>query len=166
MTYTTSQSSAFTRTDAKYLASKVGADLHQLRRLFGRPPESDIDDYLEELTTLLAGGYLDYVEYGFRQGGNWVYYHRYTAGQLLANTDDRPGGVLPRTVGDAAFYSYLSRSTTWYNLPATERERIRVTIPVKRTSAPLPGTTGGDWVEDRTYGSNGVGVTQKVYRLK
>ncbi len=164
MTSTTTRSSSFTRTDAKYLASKVGADLHQLRRLFGKPSEEDIAEYLEELTTLLAGGYLSYVEYGFRKGNDWVYCHRYTASQLLANTDDRPGGVLPRSVGDASFYSYLSRSTAWSNLTASDRERILAAIPVKRTGAPLPGTTGGNWVEDRTYGSNGVGVTRKVYR--
>ena len=60
-TYTTS--STFTRTNARYLASKVAADLRQMRLFYGRPSDGEIDDYNTELIELLVGGYLDSVDY-------------------------------------------------------------------------------------------------------
>ena len=54
---TLAASQSFTRTHAKYLASKVVADLYQCARLYGRPSANSIPDYESELVELLAGAY-------------------------------------------------------------------------------------------------------------
>ena len=54
-TFTRSSSETFTRTSAKYLVSKVAADLRQMQRLHRAPADAQIDAYVEELITLLAG---------------------------------------------------------------------------------------------------------------
>ena len=53
-----SHSSTFTITHAKYLASKIAADLNVCSRLHGRPTVSQVESYNEELIELLRHGYL------------------------------------------------------------------------------------------------------------
>ena len=69
-TYTTSET--FTLTHAKYLASKVAADLLQMQMFYSSPSNEKINQYISELTTLLVHGYLESVDYGFRKDGKWV----------------------------------------------------------------------------------------------
>ena len=85
------------------------------------------------------------MSYGYRRDGSWVVALRYTAqpnGTLAA--DDRAGGI-PRGVdiSRARFYSYLTYSTKWESLSASERDKIKNSLPISRTGAPEPGSSGG-----------------------
>lgn len=66
MTYTLTTTESFTLTNAKKLAAKVIADMYQCRRLYGKPSESDIENYQTELVVLLAGRYVAEYEFGFK----------------------------------------------------------------------------------------------------
>src|SRR5438132_1715499 len=93
MTTTFSTTSSFTRTHARYLASKIGADLRQMQLFYGQPSDDKIDDYMEEVVELLVGGYLDSVEYGFHRAWDWVIALRYIVRNGDLVTDDRSGRV-------------------------------------------------------------------------
>lgn len=49
MTFTTTTTQTFSLTSAKYVASKVAADLRYMRALYGKPYESEIETWIEEL---------------------------------------------------------------------------------------------------------------------
>ncbi len=163
-TYTTS--STFTRTHARYLASKPAADLRQMQLLYGRPTDAEIADYIVELTELLAGGYLNCVEYGFWRNGAWIVSLQYTArwdGTLEA--DDRPGRApVGVDVKGASWYSHLSKNSKWHALSASEQQKVLDAIPVKRVTGDAPGYVNGVWIEDRTYSRNGVSLSRKTFR--
>lgn len=166
MTSTYTTSSTFTRTQAKYLASKPAADLRQMQLFYGRPTDTVIDDYVVELIELLAGRYLDYVEYGFRRNGIWVVSLRYQAGWdgSLA-VDDRPGRLPTNVdVANATWYSFLVKNSNWSNLSSAEQQRVLDAIPVKRSTAEASGYANGVWIEDRTYSSNGVSLSRRTFQ--
>src|SRR5687767_14494726 len=106
-TFTTTSTRTFTRTSAKYIASKVSADLYRLHRYYGRPTEREITQYDEELTTLLAGGYVESVEYGFRIGNTRVVTLLYRVLSDGSLSDGNAGGVYARAnVTGAGWFSY------------------------------------------------------------
>lgn len=166
MSSTYTMTSTITRTDARYVTSKVAADLRQFQIFYGPPSDSEIADYVEELTELLSGRYLDYIEYGFRRDNAWVVSARYIArwdGGLDA--DERPGRIpVGADIRSATWGSYLVTNGAWSALPLAARQQIEARIPIKRGHAKVPGYGAGIWVEDRTYGRNGVSVARKVFR--
>ena len=78
-----SHSATFTITHAKYLASKIVADLNVCNRLHGRPTVSQVESYSEELIELLRYGYLSRYEFGFKRD----------AKRVLSWSDKKPGTV-------------------------------------------------------------------------
>jgi len=162
-------STSFTRTHARYLASKVAADLRQLKLFYGRPSDTQIDDYIEELTELLVGGYLASVDYGFRRDNGWVVAVSYT---VLADgtftTDDSAGRApVGADVAGELWYSYLRHSSKWSGLTQREQEQIEESIPVKRTSADEPEVGEGNiWSQDKVYTSSGTSLTRRTIRKK
>src|SRR6476660_3107406 len=90
---TRSASDSFTLTEARYVGAKVGADLRMLHNLYGKPSLADIDNYVEEIALLLRDGYLNTVDFGFREnsGNAWKLRLRYTATSGGYLTDGRPG---------------------------------------------------------------------------
>lgn len=163
-TYTTSET--FTRSNARYVASKVAADLRLLQRFYGRPTDAEIDAYVGELVELLLGGYVQRVTYGFKRGSAWAVALRYEArldGTLDA--DDRAGRVTPGiSITGASFYSYLVHSYTWDLLDPAEQARIEARLPVQRTGADEPSSGNGSWVQDRSYSAGGSGVRRASLR--
>jgi HORMA domain-containing protein len=158
-TFTTSFSQTFTRTSARYLASKVAVDLYRFHRYYGRPTEKQIEDYLEELTELLAGRYVASVEYGFKNGNSRVLTLLYRVRFDGSLSDASPGGVYARAaVGSATWFSYLENTSAWSDLSATERERIESSLPFSRTFGFSPTDGVGRWVLDRGYSADGTGV--------
>lgn len=163
--YTTTETSTFSLTIAKYVTSKVKTDLRQFQRWYGKPPDAEIDDYAEELIVMLAGGYVKWVEYGFRRDGDWVVSLRYEAGaDGTLNADTRAGGV-PRghDVSKANFTSFMHRSSTWWDLTSGERDAIYANLPIKRVSGQEPGYVAGSFTYDRTYSSSGNGIARRTF---
>lgn len=162
-----SYSTSFTRTHARYLASKVAADLRQMQLFYRKPSDAEINDYLEELTELLVGGYLASVDYGFRRNNGWVVALSYsvrTDGTLTA--DDRAGRVpVGVDVVGASWYSHLRYSSKWWGLSQSERDKVKNAIPVKRGDAAEPSVgTGNVWVEDKVYTSSGTSFTRRTLK--
>ena len=137
-----------------------------MQRFYEQPSDDKINDYIEELTTLLASRYLDYIEYGFRHAGDWILCLRYTAqfdGGLAI--DDRPGRIYPGAdISGASWGSYLVRNASWSQLSDAERERFEQSLPFPRNSASSPGTGNGVWVSDKVYTNGGTSLPRKTFR--
>lgn len=67
-----------TATQAKRLASRIGAELLQLRALYGEPSLDMIHRFTVEAEMYLAAGYLEKIEYGFKRHGKVVFELAYT----------------------------------------------------------------------------------------
>ena len=165
MSYTSSRT--FTKTDARYVMSKVKTQLGLMRVFYGSPSEDMIERYGEEAALLLAAGYLKEVTYGFRRAGKSVPPTvRVTAAQF-SNVDDLPGGVLPgENISGATFGSYLEYSDQWFKLSLAQRRAFEETLPIQRTEAVKPGLGNGVWVNEKSFSSNGQGVRSVVLRSR
>ena len=165
MTNTFTTSSTFTRTGAKYIASKVIADLQGMQDYYGKPNESLIWDFYEELTELLAGGYLASVEYGFIQNNQRVvtlYYEVQPDGSL---SDEKSGGVYARAdISNAEWSSFLTYSSEWASLSNAAKQQIKARITIKRVPGKNPQDGSGYWVTDKSYSSQGVGTQRRMFR--
>jgi hypothetical protein len=167
MTRSLTFTSSFTITNARYVGAKIGADLRQLRSLYGKPAAvDDIDAYAEEAALLLKAGYLGTVDYGFRDpaSNNWklrLRYHATAGNQLL----DEPPGRLPRSADVAAlpFHSYLSYSATFHSLPAESQAAFKADLPIHRTAGTEPSVGLGNSTPGHSYSSNSIGVTRDVF---
>lgn len=156
--YTITETATFTVTHARHMAAKVSADLKRMQRFYGYPSDSDIAGYESEVTELLKAGYLGTLTVGFKRNDQWIEPTlRYTARDLagMAANDDDPGRVLPgRDVSGASFYNYLTYSTSWDALSASERDSFKRRMPFYRTNATQP-TVNGYLVDDKTYSAGG-----------
>ena len=166
MTGSYSRSASFTITDARYVGGKIGADLRILYNYFGKPALSSINDYVEEVALLLRDGYLDTVDYGFRDvdSNAWKLRLRYKAtlgGQL---TDGRPGSLPDSTdLEGCSFYSYLTYSSAFWALPSSERVDVKKALPINRTTGNAPTALAGTSTGGHGYARNGAGVARDVY---
>ena len=165
---TYSQSETFTRTEARYLASKVVADLHQCARLYGQPGIAEIADYETELVERLVKGYIAQYEFGFKKDGKRVVCWQYEVkdGDLVGGSaDDRPGGVYARAdVSGAAYYNHTTSTVKWALLSREQQVAFERTLPFTRTPMALPDDGSGYWVADRTYTRGGVAVSRQTFR--
>lgn len=164
MTTSMTRTSTFTYTDARYVASKLGADLLNLNARYGFPSRSAIDDYVEETAQHLRHGYLDTVDFGFKDGDEWVLRLRYQAvagGQLR----DEVPGALPSAYDIAGhpFHSYLKTNQTYWDLTEAERRAFEASLPIQRTAAPEPTANSGSTSGASQYARNGVGLGRNVY---
>lgn len=166
MTGSASRTASFTITDARHVGAKIGADLRLLHNLYGKPALANIDGYVEEAALLLRGGYLNTVDFGFKQpyDNAWRLRLRYTAtvgGHLV---DSRPGS-LPAAIQIAGigFYSYLTYSAKFQQLTDPQQASVKDTLPVKRTGAAEPTALSGTHTGGHGYARNGAGVGRDVY---
>ena len=165
MTHSFTIDNTFTKTDAKYIASKVAADLRGMRDYYGQPDESKIWDYYEEITELLVGGYLASVEYGFTRNERRVVTLYYEVRQDGSLADEKPGGVYPRAdVSKKDWFSFLTYSSKWNSLSDAARQQIKERIPIKRTPGEAPQDGNGHWVADRCYSAQGTGTQRRTFR--
>jgi hypothetical protein len=164
-TYTASET--FTLTNAKYLCSKVTADMLRCLQVYGRPSEQDINNYGTELAYLLRDGYVEEYEFGFNRDDQRLISWRYrVVNGSLSSADDRPGKILTGAdVATAPFFNYLTRSSAWGRLSQEERDRIAASLPVKRISGDPPKDNLGYWVDDRSYASGGVALGRRTFHL-
>ncbi|RPF21506.1 hypothetical protein [Myceligenerans xiligouense] len=164
MTLSDTRSSTFTITDARYVASKLGADLRNLYARYGKPASTSIDDYVEEIALFLKAGYMNTVDFGFKNGDSWVLRLRYSAvvgGQLR----DVPPGRLPSAVDIAgrSFSSYLRYSSTYRAATADKQAAFKRTLPFQRSSADEPSLGGGAVTSSSEYSRNGTGLSRDVF---
>ncbi len=166
MTGTFTLSETFTLTNAKYLVSKVAADLFQMQLFYGRPSNQEIQNYLDELVILLLEGCLDSVDYGFRKDGNWVTVTSYSAYfGSTSSTDDRSGGIYSgANIAGATWGSYLRKNTKYNNLSQAEKNRIEESLPIHREPQDEPGFQEGSWITDKNYYSGGTSFVRKMYK--
>ena len=161
--YSISETQTFTITHARHLAAKVATDLKRMQRFYGKPSDSQIDDYETEIIELLKKGYLKKVSYGFVKNENFIEPTlNYTAQELAqsSSVDDDPGKVRPgANIEGASFYSFLTYSDAWSNLSLDERNQFESNLPFKRSTASEPGING--YLDhDRTYSSGGRSLSR------
>ncbi len=163
--YTTTLTKTFTRTIARYIASKVAADLYRMQSYYQQPSLELIEYYLEELTELLAGGYVQSVEYGFKQDNRRIVSLSYDVRSDGTLTDSRAGGVYARAdITGAGWFSFLTYSSAWRELSENERNQIENTLPFRRTVGAAPQDGYGYWVADRSYATDGIGTQRRTFR--
>lgn len=156
-TYSITETTTFTLTHAKYMASKVATDLKRIQRFYGYPTDAAIANYEVEVTELLKEGYLGTLTLGFKRNGQWIEPTlRYTARDLAgAANDDDPGRVRPGgDVSGASFYNYLTYSSSWHALSSDQKDSFKRRMPFYRTEADEPGLNGY-LVDDLTYSCGG-----------
>ena len=117
-TMTRTASESFTLTHAKYLASKVTADMLRCRQNYGRPAQADINNYGTELVLLLRDGYVAEYEFGFMQDNQRLLsWHYVVDSSGISATDDRPGRIVSGiAVADASWFNRLTFSAAWFVL--------------------------------------------------
>jgi Bacterial HORMA domain family 1 len=166
MTFSYTSTDSFTLTNAKKLAAKVTADMHQCRRLYGRPSEERIDAYQEELVVLLAGGYVSQYEFGFKTGTDKrILSWRYTVTPAGDLEGGRSGGLCATAdVADARTFNYLWHSDEWFKLDAAEQARFDAKHSVERSGGDPPTDGSGRWVRNRSYVSGGVAIQREEFQ--
>ena len=167
MTYSYTETAAFTVTHARHLAAKIATDLKRMQRLYDEPDDEDIEEYQAEAIEFVRAGYLESVAYGFKRDGRWIEPTLiYTIRELLGASadDDDPGRVRPGAdVAGGYFHSFLQLNQAWWNLPLEERARFEENLPFKRTPGTEPGVNGC-LVRDRTYSSGGRALERSSVR--
>lgn len=166
-TYTTSTTSTFTITHAKYIASKVAADLKRMQRFYGYPSDERIQSFEAELSALLKADFIERVTYGFQRNGNWIEPTlKYTASDLASTfyDDDDPGRVRPgKDVSGGMFYSFLCYNFKWDNLTSDEKSKFKAGLPLSRDDASEPGVSGY-FANDLNYSAGGRGLSRAQVR--
>ena len=161
MSYTTTATDTITH--ARYVAAKIAADLKRVQRLVGRgiPTDSAIAAYEEEATILLWDGYLGAVTYGFKENEVWTLAVQYTAVNFGLLPDKNPGRLHINS-GNArgTFFSVLSYSDKWWNMPLADRQKYENSLPVKRSEGSSPD---GNWPldDDNSYRSGEIQVCRR-----
>lgn len=165
--FTATESSTFTITNARHMSAKVATDLQRMNRLYGKPSLSKIKDFEEEVTQLLKHGYLKKVTYGFKRGNKMIEPTLIYTAEMLSYSeanDDDPGRVKPgKDVTGATFYSHLSYTSSWFNLSSDDRNSFEASLPFQRGEADEPGTDGY-YDRDKTYSSGGRALNRSTLR--
>jgi hypothetical protein len=82
----------------------------------------------------------------------------------MQSADDDPGRIRAgANVANAGLYNYLTYSTKWDALSATERDAFKKRMPFYRGNASEPGVTGY-LQEDRVYSSGGRALNRSTVR--
>lgn len=166
MSYSYTTTETFTLTHARRLAAKVAADMHQCQRFYGLPTDEQIENYQQELTVLLHGGYVKSYEFGFKtRDDRRVVAWYYTVGPAGDLEGGRSGGLYPSAeIADAVTFNFLSYSDAWFALSGTEKANIKAKHSVRRSDGVPPQDGNGYWDSSRHYASGGVAVTRKEFR--
>lgn len=165
VSYTYTTSDTFTLTNAKKLAAKVTADMHQCRRFYGDPTEADVSAYNAELVVMLAGGYVSSYEFGYKSADQRVVSWYYTVTAVGDLDGGRSGGLYATAhVGGASWFNFISTSQAWSDLTEAGRNAVRAKHSISRVTGEPPCDGSGRWVCDRAYVSGSVAVQRKEFR--
>jgi hypothetical protein len=166
MTSSLTKTTTFTIIHARYLASKVAADLHLCARYYGEPSESGIRDFAEELAQYLSAGYIDEYEFGFKKNENRVVSWRYKVDSTGAlTTDDRAGKVVPYVdIAGASFFNFLRQNSKFFSLSSADQAGFKASLPITRVVGEQPSDGSGYWVSDRNYFAGGCGLNRQTFQ--
>ncbi len=166
MTFSVTKTATFTIVHARYLASKAAADMHLCAQYYGKPTETSIRDYAEELAQYLNAGYLKEYEFGYKKDGKRIVSWRYKVdANGLLTTDDRPGKVVPYVdITGATFFNFLTQNARFFNLTSAEQARFEAGLPLQRTGGEPPSDGAGHWTSDRNYFSGGCGLNRQTFQ--
>lgn len=166
MSYSFTKTATFTIIHARYLASKVAADMHLCAQYYGQPSEERIRQYAEELAEYLNEGYLEEYEFGYQKGNRRIVSWRYKVdadGVLTA--DDRAGKVVPYVeVTGASFFNFLTQNSCFFKLPSEQQVRFKAGLPIQRTNGKPPSDGLGYWTSDHNYFSGGRGLNRQTFQ--
>lgn len=163
--YTSTKTTAFTITNARYLAAKVISDLELCAEYYGKPSKLYLEDYKEELVVLLKGGYLKSYEFGFQKDDKRVVSWFYTVDSTgIHSSNDRPGKVYRKAdISGASYFNFVSYSPEWSSLGQNERDKVKEDMPVSRKTGDAPSDGAGYWKTDNSYHSGGRSVGRKTF---
>jgi len=166
MSYSFTKTATFTIIHARYLASKVAADMHLCAQYYGQPSEERIRQYAEELAEYLNEGYLEEYEFGYQKGNRRIVSWRYKVdadGVLTA--DDRAGKVVPYVdITGASFFNFLTQNSCFFKLPSEQQVRFKAGLPIQRTNGKPPSDGLGYWTSDHNYFSGGRGLNRQTFQ--
>ena len=166
MTYSLTKTSTFTITHARYLSSKVAADMHLCAQYYGKPSEQRIREYAEELAQYIDERYIEEYEFGYERDNKRVVSWRYKVDAYgLITTDDRAGKVVPYAdVTGATFFNHLKQNSRFFELSGDQRSRFQGGLPITRTTRNPPEDGPGYWVSDRNYFAGGQGLGRRTFQ--
>ncbi len=166
MTFSATTSSTFSIIHARYLSSKVAADMHLCAQYYGKPTEARIREYAEELAQYINAGYVAEYEFGYKKDGKRIVCWRYNVdanGHLT--TDDRAGKIVPYVdVTGAVFFNFLTPSSSFYQLTTEQQARFEAGLPLQRPGGQPPTDGSGYWTSDRNYYSGGCGLNRLTFQ--
>ena len=165
-TMTRTVSESFTLTNSKILASKVTADMRRCQQNYGRPTDSEINDYGTELAILLRDNCVSAYEFGYERDSKRVVSWHYVVvnGQINA-TDDRPGKIASGIdINNAQFFNFMTYSLAWFLLPQNQKEDLKKQLPIVRVDGQPPLDGLGQWTSDLAYSSAGVSLNRRTFR--
>lgn len=144
MYQTRSATQTATATQAKRLASRIGAELLQVQSHYGNPDRETLNKYIEEAEMFLAAGYLRSVRYGFKKNNKVVFEVEYTS-QSATGVDDKPGRIPPAVdVTGGTWFSYLTYSESFFSeLSSAQREAFKSKSPLQRVPMDAPQAADG-----------------------
>jgi hypothetical protein len=163
MSMTQSASQTFNLADAKRLASKVIADMHQCQLLYKSPSDVSIALFNEELIVLLHGGYVKRYEFGFQTASDqrvvsWQYQVS-AAGNLEGG---RSGGLYAKAnISAASWFNFLWYSDKW---TTAARNSVEGSYQLNRVAGEPPSDGSGRWVNGAAYVSGGVAAQRKEFQ--
>ena len=166
MSYSVTRSETFSIIHARQLSSKVAADMHLCAQYYGRPNESSIREYAEELAQYLNEGYVAEYEFGYQKNGKRLLTWRYKVDENgLLTTDERPGKVVPYVdVSGAYFFNYLTRHSRFFNLSSSQQAAFEAALPFQRGTGDPPSDGTGYWTSDRNYYAGGRGLNRETFQ--
>ena len=163
---TRSVTESFTLTNSKILASKVTTDMRRCQQNYGRPTDSEINNYGTELALMLRDKYVADYEFGYKRDSKRVVSWFYTVkdGQL-SDVNDRPGKIISEAeISGASFFNFMNYTSAWWQLTEDQRKAYKETIPISRTPGESPADGSGYWVDDLVYSSGGVALNRRTFR--
>jgi hypothetical protein len=160
---TGTNSTTFSRTNARHIASKIAADLRQMRLLYGKPSPEQIDEYNDEIVEFLVKKWVKTVEYGFKRDGEWVVSLRYEVRADGTIDDTGAGRVYPGAdIAAASFHSFMTYTDKYYS--DDDRESVLDKLPFRRTPGTDPAHVNGYWETGKSYASGGYGAVRSQWR--
>lgn len=167
MTTTYTLTETFNRTHARKLAAKVIADMHQCNRLYERGPRAaDVAAYEQELVVLLAGGYVESYEFGFKTSDDRrVVSWKYAVSATGDLEGGRSGGLYATAdVSGTKMFNFLTTNRAWAALTQTDRDKIDAQHSIDRFAGMPPADGNGFWASTRSYAAGGVSVVRQEFR--